>query len=39
MTVNLIRLDPILRKGGIKVRRFITATSDIYRAHLFGMGE
>lgn len=36
ITLNLIRLDPIKRKGGIKARRFIAATSDNYRAHLFG---
>ncbi len=34
--LNLIRLDPIKRKGGIKARRLIAATSDLYRAHLFG---
>lgn len=39
MTVNLIRLDPLPRKGGIKVRRFIASTSDLYRSHLFDMGE
>lgn len=38
LTMNLIRLDPIPRKGGIKVRRLIAATSDDYRAHLFGLG-
>lgn len=27
-TLNLIHLDPIKRKGGIKARRFIAATSD-----------
>jgi predicted transposase YbfD/YdcC len=37
ITLNLIRLDPIPRKGGIKVRRLIAATSDFYRAHLFGL--
>lgn len=37
ITMNLIRLDPIQRKGGIKVRRLIAATSDAYRAHLFGL--
>jgi hypothetical protein len=37
MTVNLIRLDPLPRKGGIKLRRLVAATSDLYRAHLFGM--
>lgn len=37
ITLNLIRLDPIKRKGGIKARRFIAATSDSYRAHLLGL--
>jgi predicted transposase YbfD/YdcC len=30
ITLNLIRLDPIKRKGGIKARRLIAATSDSY---------
>lgn len=38
LTLNLIRLDPVPRKGGIKVRRLIAATSDDYRAHLLGLG-
>lgn len=37
ITLNLIRLDPIPRKGGIKVRRLIAATSDEYREQLFGL--
>lgn len=37
ITLNLIRLDPIKRKGGIKARRFIAATSDTYREHLIGL--
>jgi hypothetical protein len=37
ITLNLIRLDPIKRKGGIKARRFITAVSDHYRQHLLGL--
>jgi predicted transposase YbfD/YdcC len=37
ITLNLIRLDPIKRKGGIKARRLIAATSDIYRAQLLGL--
>lgn len=37
LTLNLIRLDPIKRKGGIKARRFIAATSDSYREHLLGL--
>jgi predicted transposase YbfD/YdcC len=37
ITLNLIRMDPIKRKGGIKARRLIAATSDNYRAELFGL--
>jgi predicted transposase YbfD/YdcC len=37
ITLNLIRLDPNPRKGGIKARRLIAATSDSYRAQLLGM--
>lgn len=37
ITLNLIRLDPIKRKGGIKARRFIAANSDAYREHLLGL--
>ena len=37
ITLNLIRLDPIKRKGGIKARRFIAASSDQYREHLLGL--
>lgn len=37
ITMNLISIDPVPRKGGIKVRRLIAATSDSYRAHLFGL--
>ncbi len=39
ITLNLIRLDPIPRKGGIKVRRLIAVTSDEYREQLFGLGR
>lgn len=35
--LNLIRLDPVKRKGGIKVRRLIASTSDSYRAELLGL--
>ncbi len=38
ITLNLIRIDPIQRKGGIKARRLIAATSDVYRAELLGLG-
>ncbi len=37
ITLNIIRLDPIKRKGGIKARRLIAATSDLYRAQLLGL--
>ena len=37
LTLNLIRLDPTQRKGGIKARRLIAATSDSYRAQLLRM--
>ena len=37
ITLNLIRLDPIKRKGGIKARRLIAATSDSYRVELLGL--
>lgn len=37
ITLNLIRLDPVKRKGGIKARRLIAATSDRYRAELLGL--
>ena len=38
LTLNLIRLDPVKRKGGIKARRLIAATADLYRAQLLGLG-
>jgi len=37
ITFNLIRLDPVKGKGGIKARRLIAATSDAYRAELLGL--
>jgi len=37
ITLNLIRLDPIKRKGGIRAGLFIAATSDRYREHLLGL--
>lgn len=37
ITLNLIRLDPLKRKGGIKARRLIAATSDLYRSLLLGL--
>ncbi len=35
--LNLIRLASVKRKGGIKVRRLMAATSEVYRAELFGL--
>jgi len=37
ITLNLIPMDPVKRKGGIQARRPIAATSDNYRAELFGL--
>jgi hypothetical protein len=37
ITLNLIRFDSIKRKGGIKARRLIAASSDRYRAELLGL--
>lgn len=37
IAINLIRLDPIKRKGGIQARRLIAATSDLYRAQHLGL--
>ncbi len=37
ITLNIIRLDPIKRKGSIKTKRLIAATSDLYRAQLLGL--
>lgn len=35
--LNLIRLAPAKRKGGLKVQRLIAATSDTYRAEILGL--
>lgn len=35
--LNLIRLDPVKRKVGLKVRRLIVTSSDAYRAELLGL--
>ncbi len=35
--LNLLRLAPSKRKGGLKVQRLIAATSDTYRAQLLGL--
>lgn len=37
ITLNLIRLDPVEPRGGIKTRRLIAATSDLCRAQLLGL--
>ena len=37
IALNLIRLAPVQRKGGIKVRRLIASTSDSYRAQILGL--
>lgn len=37
--VNLIRMDPVKRKGGIKARRLIAATSVDYMSSLLGLRE
>lgn len=35
--LNLIRLSPSRRKGGLKVQRLIAATSDSFRAEILGL--
>ena len=35
--LNLIRLSPVKRKGGLKTQRLIAATSDSFRAELLGL--
>jgi hypothetical protein len=35
--LNLLRLAPVKRKGGLKVQRLIAATSDTFRAELLGL--
>lgn len=37
LTMNLIRLDPVKRKGGIKIRRLIAAISEDYMSALLGL--
>ncbi len=37
LVLNLIRLSPVKRKGGLKVQRLIAATSDSFRAQLLGL--
>lgn len=38
LVLNLFRLDPTGKKGGIKTRRLVASTSDTYRAALLGLG-
>lgn len=35
--LNMIRLSPVQRKGGLKVKRLIAATSDTYRTQVLGL--
>jgi len=35
--LNLLRLAPVRRKGGLKVQRLIAATSDTFRAQVLGL--
>ena len=37
MTINLIRLAPVLREGGINARRLIAETSDTCRDQFLGL--
>lgn len=37
LTMNMIRLDPVKRKGGIKIRRLIAAISEDYMSSLLGL--
>jgi hypothetical protein len=37
IALNIIRLDPVKRKSGIKTRRLIASTSDLCRAQLLGL--
>ncbi len=37
IALNLLRLAPVKRKGGLTVRRLIAATSDNYRAQLLSL--
>ncbi|WP_338120759.1 ISAs1 family transposase [Azotobacter chroococcum] len=38
LVLNLSRLDPTGKKGGIKTRGLVASTSDTYRAALLGLG-
>lgn len=37
LTLNLIRLNPVKRKGSFRTKRIIAATSDECQAHLLGL--
>lgn len=37
--LNLLRLSPVKRKGGLKEPRRIAATADSFRAELLGLVE
>lgn len=37
LTLNLLRADPTARKGSLKTKRLIAATSDAYRSTLLGL--
>jgi hypothetical protein len=37
LILNLIWIDPIKRKRGVRSRRLSAATSDLYRAQLLGL--
>tara|TARA_R110001583_G_scaffold124068_1_gene275520 strand:+ start:10559 stop:10810 length:252 start_codon:yes stop_codon:yes gene_type:complete len=37
LTLNLIRLDPVKRRGSFKTKRTLVASSDQYRAHILGL--
>lgn len=37
LALNLFRLDSTKRRGGIKARRLLAASSDLYRAQLLGL--
>ncbi len=37
LVLNLLRLAPVKRKGGLKGQRLIDASSDAFRAELFNL--
>lgn len=38
LALKLIRLAPVPRKGGLKIKRLIAITADPYRAQILGLG-